>query len=280
MSFGFIIPIHINYPSILTHVTNNIISILKNYPKYRIILIDDGSTLTDCIPRLFSGILSHGYLITDISVETVPKNYTGKGEINPFYYFYHNKYFDTAIILNDGCTSIKPIDFPVEDINLVYMWYFNYHYGWEFSQCPPRENPDIKTHEDVILNLLEKFQDVHTRNRLIETYRLKHTYLCCYASICMISHTYLVEIEDKTGFLELRDYIQDRIDRMALETLIGVFHSYVSGPFGIECAVQGFMGNQVEDNNGETKPRQDDTHPRGPYQKVNGKYFTKTSWGR
>jgi len=32
----------------------------------------------------------------------------------------------------------------------------------------------------------------------------------------------------EVGFLELCDYITDRVDRMALETIIGVFHAYVN----------------------------------------------------
>lgn len=280
-TFGFILPTHIKFASVLSHVVDNLVSILTLYPNQRVIIINDCSPLKDWQARLFAGIQSKGQSTDRITVLHVPEELRAKGEINPYYYFYHNKFFDYAVILNDGCTALTPL--PTVDYDLKYMWFFHYHPGWNTSPCPPREgHPELKTHEDEILFILNQIRDVDLRERLIAFYHQKHKWVCCYASIAVISHDYLTRMQEETNFIELYDYIHNRRDRMALESLIGMYDHFVSGktPDFRDLAIQHFMGSQVMDNEGATKPQPGDTHPRGWYQKVHGPYFTKTSWGR
>jgi hypothetical protein len=277
-TFGFIIPTHIKFASVLSHVVNNIVSILRLYPEQRVILINDGSTLIDWQSRLFAGINSKNVETCMISVIDVPSDSVGKGEMNPYYYFYHNKFFDYAVILNDGCTAVNKL--PEVDFDFKYMWWFHYHHGWDKSPCPPREDhPEIKTHEDEIIFLLNQVKNKILGQKLIDAYHNKSKWVCCYASISVISHEYLVQLQDKAKFIELYDYIHNRRDRMALESLLGVYNYFVSGRLP-NFDIQNFMGNQVRDNESASKPHLEDTHPRGWYQKVYGQYFTKTSWGR
>ena len=163
-TYGFIISVCIKYNEILTCFISNLKSIIKIYPEQSIVLINDGSSVDN-----WKKILSKEVDMKNIIIEDVDKKLQGKGEINPYYYFYHNKYFDNAIILHDGTKALCKI--PNIDYDLKYIWYFNYHYDWGNSKCPERiENSNIKTHEDEILYILGQIKDKKLSKELINTY--------------------------------------------------------------------------------------------------------------
>jgi hypothetical protein len=288
-TFGFIITTYINSSYILQYIIDNILSIIYLYPKQKIVLINDGSTLDKWKEQLIIEIQKYSYDINNIIFIDVPKELQGKGEMNPYYYFYYMKFFDYAIILNDGCKAISPI--KKVNYDLKFMWYFNYQHGWDKSMVEYNETrPEIKTHEDEIIFLLKKIKNKEISNQLIQTYYDKCKWLCCYASMVIISYDYLVQMQEKTQFLELYDYIENRKDRISLESLIGVYDYYVSRrelDYSM-LAIQNFMGDQVihkgEDNFEQIK-KQLYSHiiekeENKLYKIVLGEYFTKISFGR
>lgn len=254
--FGFIIPTHITSPQILKHVRENIDSIKLLYPSQKIVMINDHSPLKNW-ENIFN----------DILIVNAPENLRGSGEMLPYWYFYNNKLFDYAIILNDGCRANKVLS-KVE-YNLKFLWFFNYQFGWNSSPCPPRsEEKHIKTHEDEILHVIGGISDKYISDIIRREYFQKHKWVCCYASMSIISHEYLCQLQQALKFVDLIHLIKTRRDRMCLETLIGVYHSCMGNTdWG---AINGFMGHCVQDIG----------DPDGIAQIIHGEYFTKTSWGR
>ena len=262
-SIGFIIPTKIDNIHVLERVKTNLSSIISLYPSNKIVLINDGS----------SENLDQLLLNKNITILNVPNGKQGKGEFLPYYYFYHNKFFDIAIIINDCCKALKRIDEISYDFE--YIFYFNYHHGWGTSVCPDNVNRS-KTHEDEILRILYRLDTEKSRKTsIINKYHDKHTWNCCYASMSIISHEMIKELCEKYDFDKLYDLISTRRDRMCLESIIGVYKGLSTKSITRNLALCGHMANSIVDhvvNDEETQTQ--------PYQTIYGEYFIKESWGR
>jgi hypothetical protein len=89
-TFGFIILRHVKDDITNTYWLRCYNCIRKYYPENMIIIIDDNS--------------NYDY-ITNIDLyktKIIKSEYHGRGELLPYYYYLHNKFFDKAIILHDS----------------------------------------------------------------------------------------------------------------------------------------------------------------------------------
>jgi hypothetical protein len=210
-SVGFIILRHVN-----NELTNNYWNhcydcVRKYYAEHLIIIIDDNSNYDYVTERNL-------YKTTIINSE-----YKGRGELLPYYYYLHNKLFNTAVIIHDSVFINKYIDFSVDKYKL--LWEFEHYY-------------DIIEDETNMINL---FND----KDLLNFYENKNLWKGCFGGMTIITHNYLTYINNKYDISKLLECVLTRLNRCAFErviacllqknekkeTLLGNIHSYC--PWGI-----------------------------------------------
>lgn len=183
---GFIILRHVN-----SELTNNYWMhcydcIREYYPENEIVIIDDNSNYDFITEKEL-------YKTTIINSE-----YPGRGELLPYFYYLHNKFFDTAIIIHDSVFINSYIDIKTE----------KYTFLWDF-----KHKWDVVENETKIIKL---FND----DELLNFYNNKELWRGCFGCMNIITHDYLVYVNSKYDISILLDYILNRDDRMALERVL------------------------------------------------------------
>jgi len=184
---GFIILRHVNSELTNKYWIHCYECIRKYYPENLILIIDDNSNydfITDCQPL---------YKTTIINSE-----YPGRGELLPYYYFLHNKLFDTAVIIHDSVFINAHIDICTDTYKL--LWGFDH--WWDQIED-----------ETKMINL---FQD----DELTLFHEKKHLWIGCFGCMSIINHDYLVFVNSKYNISKLLDYILTRFNRCSFERVI------------------------------------------------------------
>ena len=190
---GFIILRHV-----INELTNNYWNICydcirTHYSEYPILIIDDNSKQEYITERTL-------YKTTIINSE-----YPGRGELLPYYYYLHNKLFDTAVIIHDSVFINKYIDFSVNKYKLI--WTFKHYW-------------DQIDNESQMLHL---FND---KDLFYNFYIHKPLWVGCFGSMSIITHDYLTFINNKYDISKLLGYVFNRFTRCSFERVIAVLLQY------------------------------------------------------
>lgn len=180
---------------ILRHVNNNLTSqywmycydcIRIHYPEYPIMIIDDNSN--------YKFITEKNLYKTTI----IKGEFPGRGELLPYYYYLHNKLFDTAVIIHDSVFINKHINLKVDKYKL--LWNFEHH--WD-------------QHEDET-KMIKSFNN----NHLLTFYQNKSLWKGCFGGMSIITHDYLVEVNNNYDISKLLNYVLVRYNRCSFERVI------------------------------------------------------------
>lgn len=189
MSLGFILLRHV------TSVETNELwmecydCIRKHYPLNKILIIDDSSNYTFVDTNK---ILSNTLIIQS--------EFKGRGELLPYYYYFHNKLFDYAVVLHDSVFIQQYIEFGKEN---RFLWSFEHR--WD----------DLYDYSAIFQTL--------TENELVKKiFYDKSSWEGCFGVMSVLSHTLLCEMEKNFNILQLTDCITTRHNRMALERIFAV----------------------------------------------------------
>jgi hypothetical protein len=204
---GFIMLRHVN-----NELTNNYWNhcyecIRKYYPENLILIIDDNSNY-DYIKE------KHTLYKTTI----INSQYPRRGELLPYYYYLHNKLFDTAVIIHDSVFINQYIDMSVNKYKLI--WEFEHYY----------DNIEEET------KMLQLFNDTD----LLNFHENKDLWKGCFGGMSIITHDYLIDINNQYDISKLLECILTRGDRCWFErviacllqknekkeTLLGNIHNY------------------------------------------------------
>jgi hypothetical protein len=183
---GFIILRHVNSP-----LTNNYWNICydcirKYYPENLIMIIDDNSDYKYITERTL-------YKTTIINSE-----YPGRGELLPYYYYLHNKSFDTAVIIHDSVFFNRLIDLNVNTYKII----------WEFEHIADQIEDETR--------MINVFND----KDLLNFYQNKHLWKGCFGGMTIIKHDYLKEINNKYDISKLLNCVLNRYNRCSFERVI------------------------------------------------------------
>jgi hypothetical protein len=184
---GFIILRHVN-----NELTNNYWNlsykcIREHYPENLIMIIDDNSNLDyvkEQIPL---------YKTTIINGE-----YHGRGELLTYYYYLHNKFCDTAVIIHDSVFITKNIDFSVDKYKII----------WDFDHSWDQIEDET--------NMIKLFDD----NELLSFYENKNLWTGCFGGMSIITHEYLTYVNNRFNISKLLDCVLNRYNRMSFERVI------------------------------------------------------------
>ena len=197
MTFGFIILRHVNNNDTNKYWIHCYDCIRNFYPQTDIIIIDDNSNynfITD--KELYKTII-------------VQSEYHKRGELLPYYYYLHNKYFDKAIIIHDSVFINKELDLNIN----------KYKFLWEFKHWPL----EIKIQQEDELKMIKLFNDPLLEN----FYRNRKLWNGCFGAMSIITHDFLVSVNNKYNIDKLLDYVLCRHNRCSFERVIAGLFQYV-----------------------------------------------------
>ena len=215
-SFGFIIPSYVNSPYAYHRLKLCIDSIRKLYPLILIVVIDDYSEI------------DISELMTMDSKLIVEKSLIKRGgEINPYYHFFHKKYFDVAIIIQDSTTIKKLIYVDISKVTVKFLYYFTNH--------RPRWKNEL--FEIIFNNFYNNISDIIKRENIKKFSNNRYKWLGCWGIMSVISHNYLTNMNNKTNFIEMCKYVKNRTDRMIMENIFAVCCFYSGGIDIKNCAI-------------------------------------------
>jgi hypothetical protein len=184
---GFIILRHVNNSKTNSYWGHSYDCIRKYYPENEIMIIDDNSNYD------FNRNKKNLYKTTIINSE-----YAGRGELLPYYYYLHNKLFDTAVIIHDSVFINSHIDFTVEKYKII----------WDFKHNWDQIKDETK--------MIKSFND----KKLLEFYKNKSLWTGCFGGMSIITHDYLSFINSKYDISKLLDHVKTRFNRMSFERVI------------------------------------------------------------
>tara|TARA_B110000285_G_scaffold235263_1_gene315944 strand:+ start:1979 stop:2677 length:699 start_codon:yes stop_codon:yes gene_type:complete len=203
MDVGFIILRHVNSNQTNEYWIHCYECIRKFYPEHKIMIIDDNSKCEFITNKeLYKTTIIHS-------------EYPGRGELLPYYYYLHNKLFDTAVILHDSAFINSYMDF--NSIN-------KYKILWEFEH-----NWDQLENE---LEMISLFKDA----KLLKIYHNKEAWKGCFGGMAIIQHNYLVQVNHKYDISKLLECVKTRFNRCSFERVIACL---------LQCNVQNqsLLGN-------------------------------------
>ena len=166
--------------------------IRKYYPEHQIIIIDDHSK-----PQFVDKEYENKLYKTQFIYSEYPP---GRGELLPYLYYIRNNFFKTAVIIHDSIFINKHINFNIS----------NYTFLWHFPSTHRSQDDDQR---DLIKSL--------DNNKAIrELYQKKQKWKGCFGGMTVITHEYLVKINDKYNLFKLVNKIKNRYNRKSFERII------------------------------------------------------------
>ena len=220
MTFGFIITRHVVSEETNRYWNECIYRIRKYYPLKDIVVIDDNS---------------NQHFIKDLynvkNVRYIKSEFPGAGEILPYYYLFHYRFFPQAVILHDSVFIHARVQFEIlSEFPVMPIWHFNYN--------------DDKSNS---LKLLANLKNTHViRQKIIEDsvhtlgFRKQDSWLGCYGVQSFISLEFLDKIHKKYSLLSIVNNVKNRKDRCCLERIVGVI-------FHLECPYLSNKGSLLGD---------------------------------
>jgi len=196
-SFGFIILR--NVTDFRTNLFWNIAyeQIKRLYGENTPILIIDDNSDENLIKEKEGVVLSN--------TNVIKSNYTGRGELLPYYYYLENKLFDTACIIHDTLFIRENIELNTDDCK--FLWTY--------------KHKETDNSEDIV-----KILSVYENNDLVDFYNNKELWSKCFGSMSIIKHDYLKLVNQKFPLEKLLPLIENKETRGYVHSIISVLLTF------------------------------------------------------
>jgi len=185
--------------------------IRQHHPTLKIVFIDDNSdkSILEEIPMT--------------NVEIIQSEYHGAGEYLPYYYLLTRKLFKKAIIIQDSWFVNDKIPYEkVTDYLFMYHDVYNKNQPWFNKGLVDK----LFNHTKIPSLLHERYKNIHDPS--------------CWGSCMIVTHDFLLKVENLVGISKWKDVIKDRNDRIALECALAVVFLHVKDNKDINYSLYGF----------------------------------------
>ena len=201
MTLGIIMLRHVNNEFTNKYWIHCYKCIRQYYPENNILIIDDNS--------------NYKYITNEVLYKTriIKSEYPGRGELLPYFYYLHNKEFDSALIIHDSVFINKKVDLSVNNYKI--LWTFTHQ--WD--------------HIDDETRMIDKFNNLELK----QFYENKSLWKGWCGCMSIITHDYLVFINNKYDISKLLDCVKTRFNRCSFERVIACLlqiHSNNESLFG------------------------------------------------
>jgi len=212
-SFGFIITRHVNNNITNCYWNNNVSLLNRYYPNAKIIIIDDNS-----IPQFVKAFKEYK------NVEIIKSQFPKRGELLPFIYYLKHKWFDKAVIIHDSVFIHRYINFNKINFPVIPLWHYPYD----------KENVyNVSRIASVLTNNYNVNRKIHSNSKAVLSLRNPDMFDLCFGCQCVITHNFLSLLEEKYAITRLIRVIHNRIDRCALERVMGALFTEECGKLSI-----------------------------------------------
>jgi len=191
--------------------------IIELYPNVPIIVIDD-----------YSPIPIKNRLESYSNVKVALSDKKGLAEIAPYIYMNNYKPFKKVLILHDKYHILKPIDLLYSEQPIRFVKYANNHIrDWSNIEESPTEYNiinNIRTHDDKIIDFVKNTYDVNHPfyEYFMNIYSNKQEWTVCLGIMSFITLEFIEELQEKTNLMNIIEKLNDRRDRMVLESLFTI----------------------------------------------------------
>jgi hypothetical protein len=157
----------------------------------------------------------------------------GSGEFACFYYYKKIKVSERAIFIQDNFILLKPFEEEIFNNDIRFLC------GFIDKQ---------ETYKSLVNNLI---LDLNEGDKIIE-YKYKYNWVGCYGVSCLISHEYLLYLEEKYNLFIISQDIKNKIMREVFERLFGLLITYDKknfsniSIFGLNCKFNYDLNNYIE----------------------------------
>lgn len=189
MSIGLIILRHVNNFKTNQYWMHCYDCIRKYYPENKIIIIDDNSS---------DEFLTKNKNLYETTI--INSEFPRRGELLPYYYYLHNKLFDTAVLIHDSIFINSYINFNVNKFKFL----------WKF------ENELSQQVEDEI-NIINSLNN----NGFLLSFYNNRKWSGCFGAMCVIEHDYLKSIDQTYNISNLLNIVRNRYNRCSFERVLG-----------------------------------------------------------
>ena len=183
---GFIMLRHVNNAFTNKYWINCYKCIRQYYPENKILIIDDNS--------------NQEYISNEVLYKTriIKSEYPGRGELLPYFYYLHNKEFDSALIIHDSVFINKKVDLSVNNYKI--LWSFEHRWDQIYDET----------------RMIDKFNNLELK----QFYENKSLWKGCFGCMSIITHDYLVFINNTYDISKLLDCVKTRFNRCSFERVI------------------------------------------------------------
>jgi len=192
--FGFIILRHVQDQRSNRYWQYCYECIRIHYPNDWIMLIDDDSQYEHVTIKKVDKLIY------------IQSEFKARGELLPYHYYLKYPFFEKALILHDSVFIHHPIDLTS---------FQEYQLLWSFLPTNFQED-----------KLCETYMGLYEDSSLMDFYN-ERKWLGCFGCMCLIDYQFLKSIHEKYDLNRLLSVITSRVDRCALERIIGCLFQYV-----------------------------------------------------
>ena len=203
-NYGFIITRHVNSEITNKYWNHSVKCIKRLYPDKKIVIIDDNSN---------NDFLKADHEYPNAEVEIIQSEFSGRGELLPYYYYNKHKWFDNAIIIHDSVFFHRRIQFEqliTSRIKVMPLWFF----------YPDKENVSntmrisSQLHNNIDITKLVSWND-HVLGLN------KTQWFGCFGVQSFINCDFLGHLERRYKISNMLKAVNCRLDRCSLERIFG-----------------------------------------------------------
>lgn len=200
MTFGYIILRHVNSAETNQYWKESLRRVRKVDSQASIVIIDDNSD---------SNFLDEDE--DSYSVVQSEQEERGSAELLPFLLLSRYKWFDRALIIHDSVFLNSFLGFRL---------FTDYEFLWSFEH----------RHDDerIIKSVIQK---INCSEELLDLYEAKDSWRGAFGAMGLITLEFLERVEEKFSLTELARHIKTRSERMALERILALMCTCVSGKY-------------------------------------------------
>lgn len=177
---------------------HNYNSIRKFYKKILIIVIDDNS-MEEFMNQ------DESIKMNDTGLQIIYTHLKTRGELLPYYYFLKNSNNCThALIIHDSVFLQKEIHNYIDNVNFIPLWCFHKKDALDYLNNEIKQTVNCLRNKDMILNLLNS----------------NSNWEGVFGAMSIISHKFLITIENKFKFSNLLKTTFTREKRMCFERIL------------------------------------------------------------
>lgn len=192
-ALGFVIGRHISAASHVDLCFRAYTSIRKFYPNNLILIVDDGSLLSD----------PHGYDSRTIVVQSTVR---GTGEFGLYYYYHLTHLFERAVLMHDSMVVNKSISLP--DVDIIYLWHFVFN---DYLHV-------VKAEVEALLSELASKDEAERKYK-------SNAWSGMFGCSCIMTWNYLDLLVSRYQIFRLLPKVKTRTMRCAMERVLGILCS-------------------------------------------------------